>query len=176
MKRFITILLISSIAFITSCGSDDDPKVEANGQHTYEITISGGENKGKLEGKLSHEQLALLYTEYPDVSEYKLVSTTLAVDNLSMTLVIPMENNIARPIKIDADGETNSLIVMSFEDTNSHLIGISGDVSVTNLKAQKITAYSGTASATISFNGLFQDSSDESKPPINVSGKIVVNK
>lgn len=168
-------MLVFGCVALTSC-SDDDDATETNREHTYEVTISGSGINNKLEGKMPKGELALLYAESPDIDGFRGVSTTLTAENLSITLILPMDGNNVKPLKNELDGETNSLIMITIEDSDLTLIGISGEVSVSNLQTQMVTPYSGTASGTITFTGQFADTSDESRPPVNVTGKIVVIK
>ncbi|MDR6299609.1 hypothetical protein [Mesonia maritima] len=185
MKTLKSTLMALLVISVFSCSKDDDgpnpDNPDDNGESSYTITVNGTEysNSWDSEGDSGGQSLFSTYTE--NSAGNKALSLFLSDEENTVAIEadLTLKNN-GQPYQIsnspegwDEDSEFSSVIILIGDKDYG---GVSGTVTIANLKTKNITGEAGTATYDLELEGSFDDlNSEEEGVQVTVTFHIQPN-
>ncbi len=182
LKNIFTVFF--AVALFASCSSDDN--VATGGDHTYSISITGGDilSGTSLSGSLPNEDYYGMYYDYDGTPVLSLTLGTVMADFMIGGSIIMPNGGMTSTLndEYNTDSGSSTLMVTFKKDGVSYTFGsTSGNCTVSNLQTYGMQGIGiGGASYKLNFSGTFRqenfDGADEDKPLVQMNGTIDIKK
>lgn len=185
LKNIFTVFFV--MAVFASCSSDDNSgdNVDTGGDHTYSISITGGDilSGSSLSGSLPNEDFMGMYYDYDGTPVLSLTLGTVMTDFMIGGAIIMPNGGMTSTLndEYNTDSGSSTLMVTFKKDAVSYtFVSTSGNCTVSNLQTYGVSAGIGGASYKLNFSGTFRqenfEGNEEDAPIVQMSGNIDIKK